>query len=71
MFRESLPSGLDQLRREAARQIFLEREHRLRLRPIAFEDDRQRLLNVVERGVDDVLADASRERLPANAGEPF
>ena len=56
---------------QAPVDVRFERQHDFGLRPIALDDDGQRLGDVAERLIDDVLADAARERLGANAGEPL
>ena len=38
---------------------------------IALDDDGQRLVDVAERLIDDLLADAARERLGSNVGQPL
>ena len=53
--------------RQAPRDVGLERQDGLGLGAIALEDDRQRLVDAGERLVDDLLADAARERLGPDA----
>ena len=66
---ECLTSRLHERRRQAAGEVGFEREHGLGLGAIALDDDRQRLLDVRQRLVDDLLADAALERFGADAGE--
>ena len=61
----------DELWRQPPGDVFLQREDDFRLRAIALDDDRLRLDDVGERGVDDVLTDASRQRLGAHACQPL
>ena len=67
--RECRAPARHQLRRQQPRQIFLERQDRLRLAPIALDDDRQRLFDIRQRRVDGLRSNAARERFRAHAGE--
>ena len=67
---EHLARFLDDRRRQAAGDVLFERQHELGLRPIALDHDRQRLVDAAERAIDDLLADAARQRLGADAVEP-
>ena len=69
MPREHVTARGDRLRRDALIDVLIERKDRLRLRAIALDDDGARLLDVGERLVQDLGADAASEGLRAEARE--
>jgi hypothetical protein len=67
VFRVRIASRAHELRCQATGDVGLEGEDRLGLGPVAFDDNRQRLLNVVQGRVDDLLPDAPLDGFGANA----
>src|SRR4051812_6595175 len=70
MLLEPLARGGPRLRRQRARNVFLEGENRFGLRSIALDDGRHRLLDGRERLVHDLGADAARQRVGSYARQP-
>ena len=70
MPRVRLTPGSDESGRQTAPQVGLEREDDFGLRAIAFEHHRKRLLDVRQRGFDNLRLDAACQRLLAHVPEP-
>jgi hypothetical protein len=68
---EHLLSGSNSGPRQLPADVRLERQYGLGLRAVAFEDDRQRLLNAGERLLEDLFSDAPGERLGPHLLEPL
>ncbi len=66
-----LPAVADDRRARLPRDVGFERQHGFRLRAIALEHHRQRLVDRGERLVDGFLAEPARDRFDAQFGEPF
>src|SRR5437016_163888 len=67
--RQHLARGGDVRRRQALAEILLEGLDDFGLRPIALDDDGARLFDAGQRLIDDVLADAARQRVGLDAGK--
>ena len=61
----------DELRFQLADDVFLEREDRFGLRPIALDDGRLGLVDRRQRLVDDLRPNPSLQCVGTDAGEPF
>ena len=69
MASQHLASGRYHLPCQPPVEVFLEREHRFRLRSIALEDDEVGLVDADEGFVEHLRTDAARERFGTDAGE--
>ena len=65
-----LPSRSDDPRRQTARDVRFQRQHGLGLGAVALDYHPERFVDVLQRGIDDVPANAARERLTADLGQP-